>query len=903
MRCCVAFCKNTSDDVSPSERKGISFHGFPSDMRLRAAWLRALGKQDSHLPDSAVVCSQHFLADDIYETESGLKQIVTGAIPSNVQVCMICLDTDSKMFLMSKQKLGEAYKNLTGQPLCDQGNLRQTVCVQCAQRLINFNQFRDKSLRARALMMDLVEKHKLITRQHVKMINRTKYHLKSNFVVTMLGPDPCDLYIPEEPSEDKQTESEATEHRVVVKNENYDSKSVDEEMVANEDNNSVDNVNDESFANKEEYFIDDSEMLESELTAETQDPLKCESAPFQCTLCSEEFVCELAYMQHVSMHIQNSDGDCGMSRVCKPHTAVSSSSSHSSLLTENRQAVQKLNDAPLRSTDSALTSDALLSAGIATSIENQAQLEDAGTVQKSKQVLKLSNSELTKKQFHNQCADTSSKTNTNKLTNCVVKLYDVFKTHNRHVLIRDKKLVTNRTTAKDFNCQVVSENEDMRDAIEDIAPFTNKVEVNKLNVSKTLQSETECSKSDNCTNNLLIEKKSFTCDLCGNMFKRKDNLVRHLKIHTDMSFACKLCPYKANRKSNFNQHMRTHTGEKSFSCELCEYKAALKRHLVSHMRTHTGDKPFSCELCEYKTGSKYSLVLHMRTHTGKKSFSCELCEYKAALKHRLIRHMRTHTGEKPFSCELCKYKTSSKYNLVPHMRSHTGEKPYSCKFCKYKSSRSSDLVTHMRTHTGDKPYSCKFCKYKSSQSGDIITHMRTHTGEKPYSCKFCNYKSSHNGGLVTHMRNHHTGEKPYSCKFCNYKSSQNSGLVTHMRTHTGEKPYSCKLCNYKSSRNSHLVSHMRTHTGEEEPYSCKLCKYKSSEKSKLVRHMRTHTGEKPYSCKLCKYKFSQNSGLVSHMRTHTGEKPFSCELCEYKAAHKRSLVIHMRAHQRKTLFL
>ncbi|XP_045783032.1 zinc finger protein 271-like [Maniola jurtina] len=750
MRCCVSFCKTTSDDVSPSARKGISFHGFPNDVRLRAAWLRALGKQDSHLPDSAVVCSKHFLTDDIYETEIGLKHIVTGAIPSTVQVCTICLDTDSKMFLMSKLKLEEAYEKLTGHRLCDQGNLKQMVCVQCAQRLKNFRRFRDKSLRARALMMDLVDQHELITRRHLKMINRTRHQLKNNFVMTMLGPDPCDLYILEDPSEDKQTESEATEHRVEVKEEeeNYDCMSVDEDMeVSNEDETFVitDNVNDEFVASHEGYLSDDSIKLElklldeailealgrnravAEQVTETLEPIKCESAPFECTLCPEEFVCELAYMQHMSMHIQSSDGDRGMSRVCKPHTAVSSSSSHSSLLTENRQAVQKLNDGPLRSTDSALTSDALLSAGIATSIENQAQLEDAGTVQKSKQVLKPSNSELTKKQFHNQCADTSSKTNINKLTNCVVKLYDVFKTHNKDVLIRDKMLVTNQTTAKDFNCQLVSQNEDMRDAIEDIAPFTNKVEVNKLNVSKTLQSETECSKSDNCKNNLLSEKKSFTCDLCGSMFKRKDNLVTHLKIHTDiMPFTCKLCQYKANRKSNVNRHMRTHTGEKPFSCELCKYKFSRKGNLVSHMRSHTGEKSFSCELCEYKTGSKHYLAIHMRTHTGKK----------------------------PYSCKFCKFKSSRNSDLVTHMRTHTGEKPFSCKFCKYKSSRNGDLVTHMRTHTGEKPYSCKFCKYKSSQKSHLVNHMRTHTGEKPFSCELCEYKAAHKRSLVIHMRAH-----------------------------------------------------------------------------------------------------------------------------------------------------
>nr|XP_034838868.1 uncharacterized protein LOC117995000 [Maniola hyperantus] len=236
MRCCVPFCKNTSDNVSISheepEGKAISFHGFPSEVHLRAVWLRALGIKNILL-DSVVVCSQHFLDDEMYETESGERQISTGAIPSTVQVCMICLDTDSKMFLMSKHKLEEAYEKLTGHPLCECGNLRQTVCIQCAQRLINFSRFRDKSLRACALMMDLVGKHELITRQHIEMIKRMKHQLESNTVLTSLGPDHCDSHI----LEDQQTELVETGHTLEVKREGSDvSVSADEATgVVNED--------------------------------------------------------------------------------------------------------------------------------------------------------------------------------------------------------------------------------------------------------------------------------------------------------------------------------------------------------------------------------------------------------------------------------------------------------------------------------------------------------------------------------------------------------------------------------------------------------------------------------------------------------------------------------------------
>ncbi|XP_052746240.1 lysosomal alpha-mannosidase isoform X2 [Bicyclus anynana] len=162
MRCCVPFCENTSDNMSTSERTGITFHALPSEDNLRTAWLRALGTQDHHLPDPAVVCSQHFLDDDFYTTESCVRQIHSNAVPSIVQMCMICLDSDSKLSLMSKHKLEEAYEQLTGLSLfqlCRRGNLKQTLCVMCAQRLINFSRFRDLSLRAHSLLTDSVELH------------------------------------------------------------------------------------------------------------------------------------------------------------------------------------------------------------------------------------------------------------------------------------------------------------------------------------------------------------------------------------------------------------------------------------------------------------------------------------------------------------------------------------------------------------------------------------------------------------------------------------------------------------------------------------------------------------------------------------------------------------------------
>ncbi|XP_045781452.1 zinc finger protein 2 homolog isoform X2 [Maniola jurtina] len=710
MQCCVPFCLTTPETVSESAR--ITFHKFPSEDCLRDAWLRAIGKQDSHLPDSAVVCSQHFLNDDLCTTESGSRQIRPGAIPSMVQVCMICLDTRSKLLLMSKYNLDEAYQHLVGQPLCDQGNLKGTLCIQCAQRLVNFNKFRDKSLRARALMMELVEKHELVTRQHTKMINRTKHQLKSNMVLTSLGPDHCDLHILEHPSEDKQTESEETRLKVMVKIEgNDDSMSVHDDMeMKNEDDNDVYN------------FV--------------QDPLKYEITLYQCTHCLEEFVHEHAYMQHMNMHLQNGagDGECDASQECKPHTAVSSS--HSSLITENKQA------------------DPSPCARAATTLA-----VPLSTTEHIEPVTNEENVTVSKNVY---------------ICDFCKKMYE-----QRMLFV---KHIQGHTLVNRFTC--------------DTCTYKSKYKGNLVRHMGTHTSEKpHCCKlceskfvsSTHLVRHMRIHsgEKPYCCKLCQTKFISNSHLVRHMRTHTgEKPYSCKLCNYKFSQNCHLLVHMRTHTGEKPYSCKLCNYKFSQNCHLAVHLRTHTGEKPYSCKLCNYKFSQNCHLVVHMKIHTGEKPYSCKLCNYKFSQNCHLVVHMRTHTGEKPYSCKLCNYKFSQNCHLVVHMRTHTGEKPYSCKLCNCKFSQNCHLVVHMRTHTGEKPYSCKLCNYKFSQNCHLVVHMRTHTGEKPYSCKthtgekpysckLCNYKCKQNSHLVRHMRTH-TGEKPYSCKLCYYKYSRNS---------------------------------------------------------------------------------------------------------------------------------
>ncbi|XP_052745848.1 uncharacterized protein LOC112055847 [Bicyclus anynana] len=355
MRCCAPFCENTFDNVSVSEGMGITFHKVPSEGNLRAAWLRALSTQDHHLPDPAVVCSQHFLDDDFCTTESCVRQIHSHAIPSIVQMCMICLDTGSKLSLMSKHKLEEAYEQLTGLSLfqlCRRGNLKQTLCVLCAQRLINFSRFRDLSLRAHSLMTDLVEQHELNTIQHKELMNCTTAHLKCNLTQTTLGANHCDLYIDHTDEEEQTAAEESVVGDVataVVKNEG-----------SSDSMSGADNLElplEDHCVSKKEYTIsiklEEDPLAEAvsealhrkaatsctavaEYEAEIKSCIKSESVTFGCTVCLQEFLEENAYYEHMIMHLQDAGGDaaCDASQVCEPRAAVSRSGD--SLVLQNK---------------------------------------------------------------------------------------------------------------------------------------------------------------------------------------------------------------------------------------------------------------------------------------------------------------------------------------------------------------------------------------------------------------------------------------------------------------------------------------------------------------------------------------------------------------------------------------
>uniref|UniRef100_A0A8D3AVL4 C2H2-type domain-containing protein n=1 Tax=Scophthalmus maximus TaxID=52904 RepID=A0A8D3AVL4_SCOMX len=152
---------------------------------------------------------------------------------------------------------------------------------------------------------------------------------------------------------------------------------------------------------------------------------------------------------------------------------------------------------------------------------------------------------------------------------------------------------------------------------------------------------------------------------------------------------------KTLKNNKVTGDIKRSTGDKLHSCSECGQRFRHKETLNRHMRIHPGEKPFSCSECGKGFIRKHDLKSHMMIHTGEKPFSCSECDQRFREKRHLQQHMKTHTEEKPFSCSECGKGFRQNGNRQKHMRIHTGEKPFSCTVCKKRFTWKSQVKNHL----------------------------------------------------------------------------------------------------------------------------------------------------------------------------------------------------------------
>ncbi|XP_059051621.1 zinc finger protein 737-like [Achroia grisella] len=708
MRCSVPGCKNDSRYISKSQ--GITFHIFPYESTLRTAWLQAVGKQHWEPKERSAVCSEHFLCEDLYETKSGLRKVRAGAVPiivqdssngdygktSGLKVCRICLEMTTKLFPMKKYKLVQAYQYVTGLTICEEDRLPRKLCGECAHRLLSCHSFRNKSLRANKLMVELLNKHDNLTVDNLKTIDRLNNQLISKLEIKHYTPDYTDLHIEDkEEIKEIKEEEEVNIQDEVVKNEINSEIFVDEFVEENKINDTIDDFDADYIQTEKEYSTDDSLPLErrrekkkkkkvvksvrkkqvkdptqpkidrrrkpflnddfnetlftitnlsfEEQVAEIlkrQDSANYKNSVFKCIECYKGFLDKEAYNSHMSRHTnQCGDYQCD---ICKTHF-------------KHPHALRK---------------------HITAHHTQRFSCNRCPYVTTHRQTARLH--ERWHKGTKYQCPHCPDE-------------FQKFTTYMGHIRIKHPS---------DFVCQLCG---------------YSFVSEKGIQLHKKLKHRLD---------NEQIPEDGPYCEQCNVRFVSAEALKRHIVVsarHADEDKEANK-PKRGRKTRDVLEKERTakekvdddkkvypsqmRKAEGPIPCEQCGLQLEDSRAYHGHFRRMHPDKnrtkypsmksPCMCEVCGRMFQSYALLKDHRWTHTGERPFACESCGKSFRMKQRLVAHRRVHSQHKAsYGCSLCGKHFSTHSNRQRHMFIHTGLKPFKCEMCGKGFKHASEKRAHI----------------------------------------------------------------------------------------------------------------------------------------------------------------------------------------------------------------
>nr|XP_054760156.1 zinc finger protein 808-like [Lytechinus pictus] len=212
-------------------------------------------------------------------------------------------------------------------------------------------------------------------------------------------------------------------------------------------------------------------------------------------------------------------------------------------------------------------------------------------------------------------------------------------------------------------------------------------------------------------------EKSFICDICGNVFWSKTNLMMHKKIH-DKKFPCTYpgCTKKFWARSMMKKHMETHEGAPTYFCEDCGRTYKHSGSLRLHRRTHTEGRG-KCDKCGLEFKGRANLAKHMNdVHKQVLLFTCGVCDMQLGSRSQLLSHAKVHSEHlQGFVCETCTCVFPEERLLTQHMRVHN--KTYQCNYCQDVLDSADALKRHhLQEHA-----------FPAQQTPDSIQHFDADT--------------------------------------------------------------------------------------------------------------------------------------------------------------------------------
>lgn len=200
-------------------------------------------------------------------------------------------------------------------------------------------------------------------------------------------------------------------------------------------------------------------------------------------------------------------------------------------------------------------------------------------------------------------------------------------------------------------------------------------------------------------------KKSYTCEICGQIFMRSYQLNRHnfIGLHKRKPLnGSQVSQPNGNNITNESQWYNIknvfHDMETYYKCPFCNEASTDLKVLDEHIQDHNG-KAFSyvCELCDKILPYPKYLKNHVISHTLNYFHKCDICERSFSSLPSLIKHEHSCHGKgMQTTCYQC-MKVFSNNNLwLSHSFQHTSKKPYACDICSTAFIHLSILLKHKK---------------------------------------------------------------------------------------------------------------------------------------------------------------------------------------------------------------
>ena len=162
-------------------------------------------------------------------------------------------------------------------------------------------------------------------------------------------------------------------------------------------------------------------------------------------------------------------------------------------------------------------------------------------------------------------------------------------------------------------------------------------------------------------------KVLLICDKCGNCYKGKAELQRHVESHHLGKFIVTLC-HVTVRNVAFNDMY--FSGILNHFCHLCgkafPRKWDLKTHLI--VAHDEGERKHKCDKCGKRFLNLHSLKEHIASnHERSTLYQCDQCSSTFWVKNYLQTHIRiVHKKHRPNKCDLCEEAFLYKRDLIKH---------------------------------------------------------------------------------------------------------------------------------------------------------------------------------------------------------------------------------------------